>query len=148
MTGLVPDGRSAVRLTVVAPLIAATLASAACHTMRPVALADLGALRPTQVWVTRADQSVAVVSGPRAFGDTLVGYVNGQFEEIPAGGLKRISMKRPAPRKTAALIAAGVVGAIAAAYLMTSTGDYRNPADTLDCDDNPEQPGCPGANPP
>jgi hypothetical protein len=37
-------------------LLAATLSSAACHTMKAVALEELGSIRPTRVWVTRADQ--------------------------------------------------------------------------------------------
>jgi len=88
-------------------LIATMLSSAACHTMRPVTLDELGALRPASVLVTRGDQSVVVVSGPRTFGDTLVGYVDGEFEEMPAADLKQIRMKQRARGKTAALLAAG-----------------------------------------
>lgn len=135
------------RATVVGSLIATTLSGAACHTMRPVTLEQLGAARPAVVWVTRADQSVVVVSGPRTFGDTLVGYVNGEFEEMPAADLKQIRVKQRARGKTAALIAAGAVGAAGFAYLISNVGSYINPEDRLDCEDNPDQPGCPGAVP-
>jgi len=73
-----------------------------------------------------------------------VGYVDGEFEEMPAADLKQIRMKQRARGKTAALLAAGVVGAAAMAYLITNTGSYVNPADNLDCADDPDQPGCPG----
>jgi len=135
------------RPTLVGLLIATTLSSAACQTMRPVALDELGAMQPGLVWVTRADQSVVVVTGPRAFGDTLMGYVDGQFEEMLAADLKQIRMKQRARGKTAALLAAGAVGAAALAYMVFSTGDYRDPAANLDCEDGPEQPGCPGVPP-
>jgi len=132
------------RPTLVGLLTAATLSSAACQTMRPVALDELSAMRPGLVWVTRADQSVVVVSGPRAFGDTLVGYVDGQFEEMPAADLKQIRMKQRARGKTAALLAAGAVGTAALAYLIANVGNYQDPAANLDCADDPDQPGCPG----
>jgi len=127
-------------------LAAFALSSVACHTMRPVTLDQLGAMRPAQAWVTRADQSTVIVSGPQTFGDTLVGYVNGQFEEIPVASLQKIVVRRRASGKTAALIAAGAVGIAALAAALSSSGDYRNPADRLDCEDDPYQLGCP-ANP-
>lgn len=131
------------RITVVWSAIVVAVSSAACHTMRPVTLEQLGAMRPSEVRVTRADQSVVVVSGPQAFGDTLVGYVNGQFEEMPTVGVKQLLVKRPAKGKTAALIAAGLLGVSAVVILVSGSGDYRNPADLHDCYDDPEAPGCP-----
>ena len=80
------------RLVVVALLSGAALSSAACHTLRPVTLGELGVARPGTVWVTRADDTFVVVDGPRAFGDTLVGMVNGQLEEMPATELKKVRM--------------------------------------------------------
>jgi len=132
------------RVTVVGFVIAVTVSSVGCHTMRPVTLDQLGAMRPAQAWVTRADQSTVIVSGPQTFGDTLVGYVNGQFEEIPVASLQKIVVRRRAGGKTAALVAAGALGIAALAVAISSSGDYRNPADLLDCDDDPDQLGCPG----
>ena len=131
------------RVSVVALLVATTLSSVACHTMRPVTFGDLGAMQPKEIWVTRADQSVVVVSGPRTFGDTLVGYVNGRFEEMPATGLQRMMVRRPARGKTAALLAVSLVGVGALAALVAGVGDFKNPEDKLDCEDDPYQPGCP-----
>ena len=134
------------RAKLVGALPAVVLIGAACHTMRPVTLDQLGVMRPAEAWVTRADQTTVIVSGPQTFGDTLVGYVNGQFQEIPAAGLQKIVVRRKAGGKTAALVAVGTLGVVALAYAVSSTGDYRNPEDKLDCEDNPDQPGC-GGNP-
>lgn len=131
------------RLTLLGGLSAAVLSGAACHTMRPVTLTELGAMRPSQVWVTRADQTTVIVSGPQTFGDTLVGYVGGRFEEMPVAGVQRIVVRRPAKGKTAALIVAGTVGVAALAVLISGGSGYFNPADKLDCEDDPYQPGCP-----
>ena len=131
------------RLAVMGSLAAIALSSTACHTMRSVTVDELSALQPGAVWVTRADQSTVLVSGPRIFGDTLVGYVNGRFEEMPATGFQKMLVRRPARGKTAALLVVGLVGVGAFAAAVAASGDYKNPADTLDCDDDPEQPGCP-----
>lgn len=131
------------RLTVVGLLIAGTLSSLACHAMRPVTFDQLGALRPSQAWVTRADQTTVIVSGPQTFGDTLVGYVNGQFEEIPAATLQKIVVRRRSSGKTAALLVGGALGVAAIAYMVSSSGLFNDPQALLDCEDDPYQPGCP-----
>ena len=68
-------------------LLLAVLSSAACNTMKPVSLEQLNALKPDRAWVTDTDQSVVVVSGPHTVGETLVGYVNGKYEELSSAGL-------------------------------------------------------------
>jgi hypothetical protein len=147
-----PDGDSVIyatskeavmRVTAGILLLAAGLSTAACTTMRPVSLDELGAMRPAEAVVTKHDQTVVVVSGPQTVGDTLMGYVNGRFEEIPAENLQEIRVKRPARAKTAAVVAAGLAGIAAVAVAISSTGDYDNPADRLDCEDDPDQQGCP-----
>ena len=132
------------RLTGVALLMATALSGAACYTMRPVTLEQLRAARPGAVWITREDQSVVVVETPRMFGDTLVGYVNGEFEELPATDLKQMRVRRMAGGKTTGLVAASAAGAFTFVYLVTGKGSYFNPEVLLDCDDDPDQRGCPG----
>jgi hypothetical protein len=129
------------RLTVVGWLIATTLPSAACHTMRPVALEELGAIRPTRVWVTRADQSVVVVEGPRVLESGLVGFVNGSYEEMPADDVKRVLMRRSAGGRTAALVAAGAVGLTTAAFLMAGgKSSYQHPCTSASSECDPNSP--------
>jgi hypothetical protein len=122
--------------TMVGLLTATMFLSAACHTMRPVALAELDAIRPAQVWVTRADQAVVVVSGPQVLNDRLVGFVNGRYQVMPAADVTRVLMRRPARARTAALIAAGAVSVSAMAVLVSGQGTYRNPCDraSSECD--------------
>jgi hypothetical protein len=89
---------------------------------------------------------VIVVSGPQTVGDTLLGYVNGKFQEIPISSLQQMRVKQRHKAKTAALVTAGLVGVAAMAAMVSGSGDHRNSEDTRDCDDNPDQPGC-GSNP-
>lgn len=122
-------------------LIAATLLATACHTMTPLSWDELNGLRPSRVWITQTNQSVFEVSGPQVFGDTLVGYVNGQFRELPTADVKQVSVRRAARGKTIALIAAGTAGAAAIGVWMSGIGD-RSARDLIDCDYEPEHPDC------
>ena len=109
-------------------LILATLSSTtACKTMRPVTLEYLRSAQPSRVWVTRADQSVVIVSGPQVLGDTLVGYVGQTFEEIPAAAVKQVKVRMSAPGKTVALVAGSVIGFAAFAYVLAGTGGGNMP---------------------
>jgi len=122
-------------------VIATMLGGTACHTMAPLSWDDVAGLRPSRVWITQSDQSVVEVSGPQVFGDTLVGYVNGAFLELPTADVKRVVVRRAARAKTVALIAAGAAGAAAIAVWMSGVG---NPSerDNVDCDYEPEDPRC------
>jgi hypothetical protein len=103
-------------------LIVVALSSAACHTMRPVALDQVGGVRPTSVVVKRDHQQDVVVSNPQVFGDTLVGFVNRKYEVLPPASFNQLLMKQPAPGRTAALVAAGMLGLVGAAFLVASSG--------------------------
>ena len=129
------------RSTTVGGLIAATLAATACHTMTPLSWSELNALRPGHVYVTRTDQSVVEMSGPQVFGDSLVGYINGVFEELPTAEIRRVAIKRPARAKTIALIAGSTAAAAAIAVWMASVGD-PDPKAAVDCNDVPLDPLC------
>lgn len=129
------------RSKLVCGLIAAMLSGAACHTMAPLSWDELAGLRPSVVWVTRADQTVVQVSGPQVFGDTLVGYVNGAFQELATAGVQRVAMRRPARAKTIALIAASTAAATLVAVWLSGVGD-PSPRDLIDCDYEPEHEDC------
>lgn len=130
------------RTTMVWCLVATAFSSAACHTLRPVTLQQVGIAKPSEVKVTRGDQSVVTVSGPQVLGDTLVGYVNGKFEELVGADLKQVRMKSPAKGKTTALILVTAVGIAGFAMMLTSSGTPAEPGP--DCTENPMRPGCPG----
>jgi hypothetical protein len=112
--------------------------------MRPVSLEQLGVIKPDRAWVTVADQPMAVISGPQMVGDTLVGYINGQYEELPRANVKQIIVQRNAPTRTALLATAIALGVGGFAYVLTgSAGGGKPPnAGAGDCDKHPEDPGC------
>lgn len=114
-------------------LILAALSSVACHTMRPVTLDQLRGIGPRQVRVTRADQSVEIVSRPQVMGDTLVGFVNRTYQVIPAADLKQVLVRQSAPRRTALLAVAGVLGFVGFTRLFTSSGPPAAPTQSK-CD--------------
>ena len=126
-------------------LLVAALASAACKTMKPVTMDQLNAIKPDRAWVTESDQSVVLMSGPQVVGDTLVGYVGGQYQELPSAGLKQVVIQRPAPARTALLalgVAAGLGGFVVA---IAGGGQAALPnASAGDCDKHPDQVGCNG----
>lgn len=129
-------------------LLVAALASAACRTMKPVSLEQLSALSPDRAWVTHADDAVVVVFVPQVVGDTLAGYVNGQLTQLPRADLKQVTVRRPAPMRTALLVvgvAAGVGGLLAA---LSGSGNTQLPTAISgqpgDCDKHPDDPICQG----
>lgn len=106
------------------------LSSAACHTMKAVPL-DQG-LASDRMWVTLNDQSVVIISGPQIYGDKLVGFVAGNYEEYPKANVKQVQVRQTNKAGTAALIATGM-GAFAAFAVMLS-GANDTPADPNYCD--------------
>lgn len=88
-------------------LTLAILSSSACHTMKVVSIDQAPA--SARVTLTMSDRSVAVVYGPKIYGDKLVGFVDGKYHEYPTAQVKEIRAREPAPGRTAALIAASVV---------------------------------------
>lgn len=128
------------RLFIGGAVLVGALASAACHTMKPVALNELVALNPDRVWVTDSDKSVVIVAGPiNVTGDTLLGYVAGKYEEMPSAGFKQIVVERPSSSKTVLLVSAIAVGVGGFIYAITGSGSSSttNPI-SGDCDKHPE----------
>ena len=125
----------------VGALAATMIVGASCHTMAPLTWEEVTTFRPARVSVTLDDQSVVVVSGPQMFGDTLVGYVGGDFQELPTASIKQVVVKRSAKGKTMALVAASIAGAAALGVLISSVGDPSD-RDQVDCDYEPEDPRC------
>ena len=129
------------RSKLVGALAASMLVGAACHTMAPLTWEEVATIHPPRVSVTLDDQSVVVVSGPQMFGDTLVGYIGGDFQELPTSNIKQVVVKRAAKGKTMALVAASIAGAAAIGVLISSVGEPSE-RDQVDCDYEPEDPRC------
>jgi hypothetical protein len=129
--------------------LAAALSGPACYTMRPVTYEQLGVARPGAVYITRSDQSEVILETPRVFGDTLVGYINGEFQELSVTELKPqlYRVRQMAGVRTAGLVVASALSVGTFVFLVSGAGSHVNPEDTKDCDDDPYQPGCPLAPP-
>jgi hypothetical protein len=130
------------RPTMTCALLLAALSSAACKTMKPVTLDQLNAMKPDRAWVTASDQSVVLVSGPQVVGDTLVGYVNGTYEEMPSAQLKQVVVQRPANGRTALLASVIAVGLGGFVVAITGSGGNGGRTQTDFCDKHPEDPTC------
>jgi hypothetical protein len=123
-------------------LAALSVPISSCKTMKPVSLDELRTLTPEQVWVTNNDRSVVLVTSPHVVGDTLVGYVNGTYEEMPSSQLKQVTMERMATGKTAVLVGVIAVGFGGMVYaLIGGKGDTRV-CDPSYCEEHGEDPCC------
>jgi hypothetical protein len=131
------------RLALIGCLIATALSPAACHTMKPVTVDQLTALRPAQVRVTSDDQDTVVIEGPQIVQGRLVGWVDGEYRVMPVGDVQRILMPAPAPRRTAALVAATAIGVAGIAYLVAGAG-RGDPMADLNCNDRSLEDECQG----
>ena len=127
------------RLVPLGSVVVLVTTTVACHTMKPLALEDLDSVRPAQAWVTRADQSVVVVAGPQIVRNRLAGFVDGVYQVMPTSEVKQVRVRRPATARTAALVAAGAVGAAGLVVLLSGTGDYDDPCSraSSECLDDP-----------
>ena len=67
------------------------------------------AVASSRVSLILSDQSVAVVYGPKIYGDKLVGFVDGKYHEYPTAQVKEVQVRQSAGGRTAALIAVSVV---------------------------------------
>lgn len=94
-----------------------------CSTLRPVADANsyLSTTRPTQVWV-RTDQRTVMLEGPRLLGDTLVGFVDGEYREFLPGEVRGVDVRKPARGRTALLVSGMVIVGAFLIGALASTG--------------------------
>jgi hypothetical protein len=122
-------------------LLLTALAGVACHTVKPVTLDELNAIRPERAWLTQSDQSVVIISDPQVVGDTVVGYINGAYEELPSTLVKQIQVERPATSRTVLLVSAIAVGFGGMAYALTGGGPEGG-KDPSYCEEHEEDPAC------
>ena len=122
-------------------LLLVALSSPACHQMKPIAMDELNGLKPDRAWVTEGDQSVVVMFGPTVVGDTLIGYVEGKYEEMPTAQVKQVRVQRPAPKRTLLVVAAVAVafGGVAIAF---KSGGPSGSVDPTFCEEHPGDPAC------
>lgn len=110
-------------------------ALAACHMTGPVQTDYIAANQPSRVWVTETDDSTSVVEGPRILGDTLAGFVRGEYREIPMSNVKQVVARQPARKRTILSLTAGALAGAGILYLITGSG--RGASDIPEDDEAP-----------
>jgi len=99
-------------------------------------------MSPLKAWITEKDQTVVMVAGPQVVGDTLVGYINGVYEEMPAAQLQQVMVETPAKTRTYLLVGGITVALGGMVYaLIGGAGDTKYGGPDY-CDEHPEDPIC------
>jgi len=126
-------------------LVAFASSTVACHSYVLVRqpLEFIASQRPPEVIVTGSDGAKFSISGPQVFGDTVVGYVNGQYQEVKFNNVGQVRVRQNANGKTALLIIGGAAGVVGIAWFVSGLGAATQTGNVVtDCDDDPTQPGC------
>jgi len=122
-------------------LLLAAVAVAACHTMKAVPMAQVNTIKPDRAWLTETDNTVILVNGPQMVGDTLVGYVNGKYEEMPIANFKQLVIQTGSTPKTVALVALVTAGFGGMIYALAGGKNVTN-CDPSYCEEHSEDPCC------
>ena len=129
-------------------LLLATVASAACKTMKTVGLDQVNLLQPESAMVTESDQSMVLMYEPKVVRDTLVGYVGRHREKMPSARINKVRVQVAAPVRTALLVGGLTVGVTGFLILVAGSGEQVPIVSTTGppglCDIAPEQPYCTG----
>jgi nitrous oxide reductase len=64
----------------------------------------------------------------------LAGFIDGKYQVMPAENVQSMSVRRSAPGKTAALVAAGAMGVAAAVVAISGSGGSTGPCSTSSSD--------------
>jgi hypothetical protein len=130
------DSRSSWRHVGVTAII---LASLACHTAKLVGTDE--AVTSPRVSLTLSDQSVVVMYGPKIYGNKLVGFVNGKYQEFRTADVRALHVRKPDGARTAALVAAGVFGFAGFAWAIAGAGNSKAP-NYCDAPEHVDEPIC------
>jgi hypothetical protein len=77
---------------------------------------------PGHVWVTEPDNTVVELSNPQVHGDTLAGFANGSYVEMPLSDVKLMKAKFPATGRTAVLAGASAITVAALVAVLMGGG--------------------------
>jgi len=108
---MMPLGQRVVSLPVFLPLL--LCAALGCHTMRPVEPAQLSSKTLERVWITKTDDLSIVLVDPKLRGDTLAGFVDGAYQEMPLAQARSLRAREPDYGRTALLAGTATAAAIA-----------------------------------
>ncbi len=106
------------------PPATAVAVVAGCHTFGPVSSPSdfVATKQPQRVWVTGTDGSVEIFEGPKLLGDTLAGFVKGEYREVPLADVKQVAARQSAPRRTRTAIIVGSVATVGFMLLVATGG--------------------------
>ena len=125
------------RHSVMLALTGLAFASAGCYTIKPVTFDSFGGERIEQVWVTRKDQTVVFIKNADRSGDKLRGYVDGQYQQLPASDLQEIRVRQFSTGRTVALVTGGAAAAVAVFAIVSGSDDSFDPcAGNPRCDED------------
>jgi len=110
----------------------------ACHTMRAVQPSQIGSMSFPRVWVTLIDSSSFVLARPSLRGDTLTGFVDGAYREMPVSDARSMRALEPARLRTA-LLAGGASVALLGAFAYFQNRSYVGPGEACGTDVMQEQ---------
>ena len=100
------------------------LAAIACTSFGPVEPKEfVVSRRPLAVWVTTKDSAVVPLARPKFLGDTMVGFVDNVYRLFPPGEYVAVKASRPAPWRTIALVAGGIIAVTIAGLIVSGTGN-------------------------
>lgn len=108
----------------------------ACSTMQPVAQPQefLRTRQPSVVWLSQESrQSMISVDAPRLIGDSIVGFVEGEYVEIHIASVKGMQARQYSRSRTTAFVL-GIVG-VAAVMALTVGGGLGANHDKVDEED-------------
>jgi hypothetical protein len=92
--------------------------------MRPLPPSQLNpADLPQRIWVTTPDRTTLMLDAPRLTGDTLAGWVAGDYREMPLSDAVAIHFRERAPARTAVLVTATSVAMVGAFIYLESRRD-------------------------
>jgi len=123
------------------------IALTACHSVRSLTGSDLNVANlPARVWVSRPDDATVQLDAPLLRGDTLSGFVGGDFREFTLSQQTVVRAKEPAPGRTAVLVALASGAALASFLYLEARRDVGNAPVCLNALDQrpmPFTPCCP-----
>jgi hypothetical protein len=123
--------RSFMRATSLLILVTVT----GCSTMQPVAQPRefMQARKPGRIWVTRqATPTMVEVSAPQMVGDSLVGFVEGEYVEIPFNDVQTVQARQYSRSRTMAFIL-GISAVVVGGLILAGGGLGSNMVED-DCD--------------
>ncbi|HUK22552.1 MAG TPA: hypothetical protein VLV45_13475 [Gemmatimonadales bacterium] len=108
-------------------VIALLVAASACTSVGPVDSPGsyIVSKQPRTIWLTKHNNSVVKLDGPRMLADTVIGSVNGEYTEIPLSEVSHAAVQQEDKGKTiaaAALGGAALAGALIVIFKHSGSG--------------------------